>query len=150
MDALINLLAGKLGIDPVLVPLYLGVLVAVANLLGKSIPVSATGALGIVRKVALVIGLYVPQRITPNVTTKNVAEAVAAEVPDSAIKHSANRLPNAVETGIAAGVVARAIVDAAQHKTPGREYVPGESPEEGSIVPDEFRTDGPFQRQKGK
>ena len=34
-------------------------IVAVAQLIGKAIPDTATGALGVVRKVAKVVGLYV-------------------------------------------------------------------------------------------
>jgi len=150
MDQIVNAIASYLGINPALVPLILMVIVAIANLIGKSIPASAVGWKGYVRKIALVIGLYVPQRITPGVTTKNVASAIAAEVPDETIRAGASQLPTAVQTGVAAGVVAEALNDIAHGRTPGKPYVDGKSPEPDSVVPDEFRTDGPFQKQKGK
>lgn len=124
--------------------------VTAANLIGKSIPSAATGPLGVLRKVLLVIGAYVPQRITPGVTSKTVAEAVTATLPDRILKEASNVLPSAVRTGTDAGQVARAIVDVARGLEPGRGYTEGESPAPDSIVPDEYRTDGPFQKQKGK
>jgi len=130
MDSVILFIADKLGIDPLLLPVYLGLLVAVANVVGKSIPASATGALAYVRKVAPFIGLYVPQKITPGVTTRTVAKAIAAEIPDVNIKAAANQLHESVETGIPAGQM-------------------NLGPAEGSIVPEEYRTD-PFKAQKSK
>lgn len=115
MESIILLIAAKLGISPELLPVYLGVLIAVSNLLGKSIPASATGPLGIVRKVALVVGLYIPQRLTPGVTTKNVAAAIAAEVPDAVIKAGSDQLKEAVATGVATGVVSSQIREIARH-----------------------------------
>lgn len=39
---------------------YLALAVMVAQLIGKTIPDSATGVLGFIRKVAKFVGLYVP------------------------------------------------------------------------------------------
>lgn len=135
-------IAHLLGVPAAYVPLILMIIVAVSNIIGKLIPESATGWLGTARKIANIIGLYVSNRITPNITQSDVTKSIAATVPDMTIIRSAEGLPKAVETGVQAGAVARAIVDAASGKTPGRPYVAGESPEPGSQVPDEFRTDG--------
>ena len=40
----------------------LALTVAVAQLVGKTIPDTATGALGVIRKIAKIIGLYVPNK----------------------------------------------------------------------------------------
>lgn len=111
MDSLIMFLAAKLGVTPELVPLYVGLIIAAANLLGKRIPASATGPLGLLRQVALVVGLYIPQRLTPRVTTQNVTAAIAAEVDDSTIKVAAEQLPAAVATNsnITGGIVSTAL-----------------------------------------
>lgn len=37
--------------------------VAVAQLIGKAIPDTATGPLGVIRQIAKVIGLYVPNKV---------------------------------------------------------------------------------------
>lgn len=149
MDYIFTLIAHRLGIAPEMLVLYLGILVAIANVLGKTIPVSATGPLGIVRKVCLVIGLYVPQKITPNLSTKTIASSIAVTLPDEVIKSSAERLPSSVQLGMEAGDVAAALNDAIHGRTPGKRYSEG-APAQDSIVPDEFRTDGPFAEGKGK
>jgi hypothetical protein len=109
MDQILTYLAGELGVDQPTLILILLLLTAASNILGKSIPASATGPLGIVRKIALVVGLYIPQRLTPNVSTQTVAAAIAAEVPDATIKAGAKQLKESVATGIASGVVSNAI-----------------------------------------
>lgn len=149
INSILPFIATRLGLNPETLVALIGIIIAVANLLGKTIPSSATGFLGVVRKICLVIGLYVPQQVTSNVSVKNVSEAVAATLPDSVIKNASDRLPSAVQIGTATGDVAGALLDIAKGKSLGHPYVPGESPEPGSTVPDEFRTDGPFQKQKG-
>lgn len=143
MEQILLFLPNLLGLDPEMAALALGVLVAIANLVGKAIPDSATGPLGIVRKVCKVLGLYIGNKVTPTINNNDVARAVAATVPDLILKDAAQRLPEAVRTGEAAGEVAESIIATVRGDQPSRPYVPGESPEPGSIVPEEYRTD-PF------
>ena len=149
IDQILLFIATYLGVSSETLPIYIGIVVAIANVVGKQIPSSAIGWLGIVRKICLVIGLYVPQKVTATVSTKNVAEAMAATLPDTVIKSASNQLPTAVQIGTEAGDVAGTLMDIVHGRKPGRPYVAGESPEPGSTVPDGFRTDGPFQKQKG-
>lgn len=149
MDAITAFIVMQLGIDPATFGLILGVIIAIANLVGKSIPSSSTGALGVVRKICLVIGLYVPQKVTSNLSTKNVAEAMAATLPDGVIKEAADSLPSAVKIGTDFGSVAGALVSVARGDKPSRPYETG-GPEQGAVVPDEFRTDGPFAEGKSR
>lgn len=151
-DFIFNFIQSTTGLDPTTFALVLGVLVAVCNLLGKLIPDSATGPLGILRKVCKVLGLYITNRLTPGVSAGDVTRSIAATLPDHVIQEASGSLAGAVKTGIEAGSIAASIVDVAHGRTPGRSYIPGESPEPGSTVPNEFRTDGPFGagKKKGK
>lgn len=143
MNDILDAITRALGIDPSYLAIYLTLIVAVANIVGKSIPESATGPLGIIRRVCKIIGLYVPNQITRTVSTATVAKAVVATASDSSIASAAECMPHAIETGTSAGVLAREILDTAGGMRAGRPYIPGESPEEGSEVPEEYRTD-PF------
>ena len=149
---IIDLITRFLGIDAEYLALILGIVIAVCNLIGKAIPDSATGFLGTLRKIAKVLGLYIGNRITTNVSANDTARALVATIPDNVITHAASKLPSAVAVGVSYGNMAASIVETGkavlQGKEPGRPYVEGESPEQGSVVPDEFRTDGPFQSQK--
>lgn len=113
MDQIFDAISRLLGIDPAYLAIWLGVLVAVANLIGKAIPESATGWLAGVRRVCKVIGLYIPQRITPAISATTVAKAVVAEVPDSVVKAASHNLPEAVESGQSAGLLATSLMDSA-------------------------------------
>lgn len=62
MDEFLNLLSSLTGLDEQGVLLLLGVVVAVANLVGKLIPDDATGFAALIRKVAKVLGIYVANR----------------------------------------------------------------------------------------
>lgn len=77
MDYFLNYLAGALGVDPPTFLLILGVVVAVSNLIGRVIPDDATGVLGLVRKVAKVLGLYLSNRVTGGVSVNDTARTVA-------------------------------------------------------------------------
>lgn len=62
MEAIIHSVIQLLGLD---VATMMGVLATVAlfaQLVGKAIPDDATGLLGVIRKVAKVIGLYTPNK----------------------------------------------------------------------------------------
>lgn len=152
MDQIIDLIPGLLGINVVTFYAALGVVVTISNLIGRFIPDSATGPLAVIRKVAKIIGLYAGNRITSNVSANDTARALAASIPDGTIVEAAAKLPNAVQQGVAYGNVAGALVDDLRDtiagRKPGLPYVAGESPEPGSTVPDQYRTDGPFQQQK--
>jgi hypothetical protein len=79
IENLIPPVAQLLGIEPATALLMAGLLVTTANVLGRVIPDTATGPLGVVRKVAKIIGLFVPNRIAPAVSVNDVAKAVVAE-----------------------------------------------------------------------
>lgn len=148
MENLIPLIPGLLGIDTATFYATLGVIITIANLIGRIIPDSATGPLGIVRQVAKVLGLYVGNRISPLVSANDVARAVVATLPDSAILGSAGELKAAVAVGQPigelAGSVTDSVLDAIAGRTPGRPFDPTDgSPAQDSIVPNEYRTD-PF------
>jgi hypothetical protein len=112
MEQLILLIPNLLGIDPEAFTLYLILLVTVSNVVSKLIPESSTGVLGVIRKIASILGVSLANRITPNVTSKDISKAVAAGIPDAVVKEAADALPSAVETGQAATALADAIVDA--------------------------------------
>lgn len=147
-DMLFDWIVRQIGVEPDYLALYLGLFVAVCNIVGKLIPESAVGWLGVVRKIAKVGGLYISQRITPGVTTTTISKAIAADVPDAMIRESASGLKDAVHTGTEAGMLAGAIVDSVRGRRPGEPFVEGVSPGQGTTVPDEFRTDGPFEKSK--
>jgi hypothetical protein len=75
---IIPLIAGWLHIDPASLLLYLGALVTIANVVARLIPNDATGALGVIRKVAAVIGVYVSSRVTSGTSVNDVAAATIA------------------------------------------------------------------------
>lgn len=147
-DAITNFIALRLGIDPATLVLILGVVVAVCNLLGKLIPDSATGWLGTLRKVCKVLGLYITNRLTPTVSAGDVTRSIAATLPDSTIKDASDKLPSAVKIGTDFGTVAADIV--ALGKKPGKSASTPGAPKQGDVVPDQYRTDGPFAAQKKK
>lgn len=128
MDQIFLFLPKLLGLDPQVFTLYLVILVAVANVLSKAIPESTIGWLGVVRKVAAFIGLALANRITPNVSSKDIAKAVAAGIPDQAVKEAANQLQDAVNTGLGSAALAAAIVDV------GAPPVRGQSTAEDRLV----------------
>lgn len=109
---IITLLSHMLGINTGALVGYLALLVTIANLLGRTIPDSATGWLGTVRKVAKVIGFYVGNRITPGVSANEIAAGVVG-------LH-----------GI--GVIQAAATTVAPD---------GSSPADGTLVPNQYRTD---------
>ncbi len=152
MENLIPLLPSLLGIDVATFYATLGVIVTVANLIGRFIPDSATGPLGVARKIAKVLGLYLGNRISPAVNTNDVARAIVATVPDSTILRDAGELKEAVATAQPIGEVAGNLVDRFQDRLAGREPSARYADElpDGSRVPDEYRTDGPFQLQRDK
>lgn len=59
MDTVMQILESITGLSGEATVLLVGVVVAVANLVGKLIPDTAPGALGLIRKIAKFVGLYV-------------------------------------------------------------------------------------------
>lgn len=117
MNDIVDYVAALLGVDPVLLPLILGVIVALANLAGKLIPDSATGPLGILRKVCKVVGLYITNRVTPSVSTGDVTRALAATLPDDVIVDASQQLSSAVKAGTNFGAVAATLAEVAGART---------------------------------
>lgn len=111
MEQILLLLPSLLGLDPATFTLLLGIIVVASNVVSKLIPESATGALGVVRRIAAVLGVALANRITPNVTSKDIAKAVAAGIPDQAVKEAADKLQEAVATGIGSAAFAEAVID---------------------------------------
>ncbi len=77
MNDFVNQVAAWLGIDPILFPFILAVIVAAANLIGRAIPDDATGFLGVIRKIAKVAGLYLSNRISSGVSVNAVVKESA-------------------------------------------------------------------------
>lgn len=102
MDQILNYLAGALGVDSTTFLLILAVVVAVCNLVGRLIPDDATGALGVFRKVAKVVGLYVSNRVTDGVSVNDTARVVAGVAPQSSVSPNSTT----VRSPLAVGVVA--------------------------------------------
>jgi hypothetical protein len=121
MDQILLLLPKLLGLDPATFTLCIAHIGGVCRqYLSKLIPESTTGWLGVVRRVAAFIGLALANRITPNVSSKDIAKAVAAGIPDSAVKEAAGQLQAAVNTGLGSAALAEAIVDVGAPPTAGR------------------------------
>jgi hypothetical protein len=77
MDNVLNALATLFGVDPSTFLLIVGLVVCVCNLAGRYIPDDATGTLGVVRKIAKVLGLYLSNRVSSGVSVNDTARAVA-------------------------------------------------------------------------
>lgn len=118
MEQILLLLPNLLGLDPGTFALLLGVTVVVANVTSKLIPESATGALGVVRQLASILGVALSNRITPNVTSKDISKAVAAGIPDSSVREAAAALPEAVATGVGTTEFAAQVVSVGSHDSP--------------------------------
>jgi len=77
MDSIINQIAQWLGVDPSVIIALIPTLVFFFNLAARAIPDDATGALGILRKIVKVLGLYLSNRVTSGVTVNDAAKATA-------------------------------------------------------------------------
>lgn len=71
-------IAAWLGIQPATALLLLTMLVTASNLAARLIPDTAIGPLGTIRKIAKVIGMFVPNRVAPSISVNDVAKAVIA------------------------------------------------------------------------
>ena len=76
IDQIMLAICQKLGIDPIAMASLIPLVVIVCNMTGRAIPDTATGFLGVVRKVAKVIGLYVSNRIDSGVSVNTAARIV--------------------------------------------------------------------------
>lgn len=68
-------LARLLGVDPATALLIFGLFVTVANLVGRMIPDDKTGALGAIRKIAKVIGVYAPNKVHSKDAVEELTES---------------------------------------------------------------------------
>lgn len=89
MDILYSV-ASALGISPTWMATLIPITIMLFNLLGRLIPDTATGPLGILRKVAKVLGLYLSNRIEPGITVNSAAEEAVRQTDaiDSAVNAS--------------------------------------------------------------
>jgi hypothetical protein len=76
---IIDQIAGMIGLTDTQLGVTLLALSLVSGVVSRIIPDDQTGVLGIVRKLASVIGLQVSNRITKGVTVNDTARMVAAE-----------------------------------------------------------------------
>lgn len=77
MDDPLTYLAVALGINPALLAVAIPIAIVLFNLLGRAIPDDAVGFLGLVRRVAKVLGLYLSNRVASGVSVNNVAKVAA-------------------------------------------------------------------------
>src|SRR5690349_5984147 len=97
MESLIALLPGLLGVDPITFYAALGFVVTACNLIGRLIPDTATGTLGVIRKIAKVIGLYVGNRIAPGISNNDAAAVVASQTSLKEVKEAKAELKDQQE-----------------------------------------------------
>ena len=76
LEHLIPDVAGALGVEPTTALLGVGVVMTGANILGKVIPDDKKGVLGVIRKVAKVVGAYVPNTVHKGVSVTDVARDI--------------------------------------------------------------------------
>jgi hypothetical protein len=81
MDQLLNTLVSVFGLEGTTLLAVLAVLSVACRLIGKAIPDDATGFLAIVRKVTKVLGLYISNRLTSNVSTNDAARSMVGIPP---------------------------------------------------------------------
>lgn len=89
----LTMAANALGLDPLFVAGMVPFIILAGNLIGRAIPDDATGPLGVVRKVAKVVGLYLSNRVSTGISTNSVIKVAAGikgldEVPALAEKIS--------------------------------------------------------------
>jgi hypothetical protein len=77
-DFIIRWIAGQFGVQPTTLFIILSIIVTGSNMLSRIIPDDAVGFLATVRKVATVIGLYVPNRVSAGVTVMDAAKIVVS------------------------------------------------------------------------
>ena len=120
LDAFIPSIAMFLGVDPATFVLLLGGFVTICNIVSRLIPDDSVGALAVIRKICKIIGLYVPNRVAPGVSTSDVASQIA--------HHSVHTVVDSAETR--AEEVVKSVVPA----FPGLEKGPGRDLSTGQFV----------------
>lgn len=86
MEAIFHAVIQTLGLDLATMMGVLATIALFAQLIGKAIPDDATGVLGIIRKIAKVIGLY-----TTNKTGEPTPEVAPVEVTKVSVRGSDGR-----------------------------------------------------------
>lgn len=79
LQSLVPDLAGFFHLQPATLLLYLVVISTICNIVGRKIPDSATGYLGVIREVCKIIGLYAANKVAPGVTVSDVAKRVLGD-----------------------------------------------------------------------
>lgn len=76
MEHFFNYLLDSIGLESSALMGVLALFSLIMRFIGKSIPDDATGALGIIRKIAKILGLYVSNRLTSTESTATAARRV--------------------------------------------------------------------------
>jgi hypothetical protein len=76
MDGIINSIAAQVGLDSVELLALAAIIMVVSGFVGRIIPDDATGLLGLIRKLAKILGLYASNRITSQQTVNDVARRI--------------------------------------------------------------------------
>ena len=82
LETIIPLIARRLGIEASTLVFYLGATSVIAHIIGKRIPDSAVGWRAVVRDVCKVLGVVISNRLTPTVTTVDVAKQLLGQSDD--------------------------------------------------------------------
>ena len=77
IEQMIPDLARLLGVEPATALLVFGLFVTAANLVGRLIPDDKTGALGVIRRTAKLIGMYAPNKVHSKESNPEEVEAGA-------------------------------------------------------------------------
>lgn len=73
--------ARLLNVQPSVLLFWLFIIVQAARAVSRSIPDTATGFAGFVRRLTAIVGVEVPTKVAPGVTVKDVAKAALATPP---------------------------------------------------------------------
>lgn len=79
MEWILDFLARAIGVEPATVVLFMGLLYAATQFVVKIIPDDSTGWRAVVRKIAAVVAVYTPNRVTSGVTISDVARGAIAQ-----------------------------------------------------------------------
>lgn len=101
----ITLIAGWLGIDPAILLATIPIVVLIANFLSRAIPDDSTGVLGVIHKIAKVLGLYLSNRISSGVSINSVVKEQVPAIEQTAANASAKAANANAKANLAASEV---------------------------------------------
>lgn len=78
----ITIIAGWLGIDPASLLALIPIFVIIFNTIARLIPDDSTGFLGVVEKIAKVLGVYVSNRVSSGMSLNDIAKSAANVIPE--------------------------------------------------------------------